>query len=77
VKIIQRTLTDVVSIDRIIDIREEEDEDTFGSGELDEATYAMDSLGRVWRLVESATGMIQAFTDHDGVKRRRGKRLSA
>ena len=64
---------DIVSIERILVIESEEDE-TMGSIELDEGTYALDSLGRVWKLIETASGLIEHFTEHDGVKRRRAKR---
>lgn len=66
---------DIVSIERIIAIVAEEDE-TMNSGELDEGTYALDSVGRVWRLVETVSGLVSEFTESDGIKRRRAKRTS-
>lgn len=66
---------DIVSIERILVIESEEDE-TMATAELDEGTYALDSTGRVWRLVETVSGLMEHFTEHDGVKRRRAKRAS-
>ena len=66
---------DIVSIERIIAIVAEEDE-IMNSGELDEGTYALDSVGRVWRLVETVSGLVSEFTESDGIKRRRAKRTS-
>ncbi len=68
-------MADVVSIERMVRIDEEEDEETLTStGELERGTYALDSLGRVWRQVETVTGLMTEFTEHDGVRRRRAKR---
>jgi len=67
--------SDIVSIEKIVAIEAEEDE-TMGSVELDEGIYALDSLGRIWKKVETASGLIEHFTTHDGVKRQRAKRTS-
>ena len=72
-KIKPMALDDVVSIDRILMITEEEHDSMVG--ELDAGMYALDSMGRVWRLVETATGLMTEFTESDGIKRRRGKRI--
>lgn len=67
---------DVVSIERVV-VLEPDDADeemTTAMGELDHGTYAIDSCGRVWRLVESVSGLIREFTESDGIKRRRAKR---
>ena len=75
-KIAPRPDLDIVSIERVIVIEAEEDE-TMNSGELDEGIYALDSLGRVWRKVETVSGLVTEFTEQDPVgKRRRAKRTA-
>ena len=67
---------DVVSIERIAEVVEGEDE-TLNTHELDPGTYALDSYGRVWKLVETVTGLMEHFTETDPVgKRRKAKRTS-
>ena len=66
--------TDIVSIERILTINLDEDE-CLPAGELEEGTYALDSTGRVWRMCETASGLVEQFTESDGVKRRRAKRV--
>jgi len=69
---------DVISLERVVVLEPaDEDEDmATASGELDHGTYAIDSLGRVWRQVETVSGLMREFTESDGVKRRRAKRAS-
>ena len=64
---------DIVSIERIAEVVEGEDE-TLNTHELDPGTYALDSYGRVWKLVETVTGLMEHFTVHDGVRRKKAKR---
>ncbi len=64
---------DIVSIERVLTIALDEDE-CLPTGELEEGTYALDSAGRVWRLCETVSGLVEHFTESDGVKRRRAKR---
>lgn len=64
---------DIVSIERVLKIELDEDE-SLPTGELEEGTYALDSTGRVWKMCETVSGLVEQFTEHDGVKRRRAKR---
>ena len=75
VKIREQAQSDIISIEKVVRVVEEEDDPSV-TGELDAGVYALDSVGRVWRLVESATGLMMEFTEHDGVKRRRAKRVA-
>jgi len=53
-----------------------DEDESLATGELEEGTYALDSAGRVWKLCETASGLIEHFTEHDAVgKRRRAKRV--
>lgn len=63
-------------LDSDVVIEEEEEESLGQLGDLEAGIYALDSLGRLWRQMEAATGLIAEFTTHDGVKRRRAKRAS-
>ena len=68
-------MPDVISLEKIIRIGESDDDDeTLANGELEPGTYAMDSTGRVWREIETVSGLIQELTESDGIKRRRAKR---
>ena len=73
-KVRPREQPDIVSIERILTIELDEDE-CLPTGELEEGTYALDSLGRVWKLCETVSGLVEHFTESDGVKRRRAKRV--
>ena len=66
---------DIVSIEKIVVIEEEEDESLGTLGDLEAGTYALDNTGRLWRQMTAATGLIAEFTESDGVKRRRAKRV--
>ena len=66
---------EIVSIERVAEVVEGEDE-SLNTHELDPGTYALDSHGRVWKLIETVTGLMEHFTEHDGVKRRWAKRTS-
>ena len=67
---------DIVSIERIAEVVEGEDE-TLNTQELDPGTYALDSYWRVWKLIETVTGLMEHFTETDPIgKRRKAKRTS-
>ena len=67
---------DIVSIERIAEVIPDEEE-TLNTDELDPGTYALDSQGRVWKLVETVTGLMEHFTETDAIgKRRKAKRTS-
>ena len=66
---------DIVSIEKIVRIEEEEEESLGQLGDLESGIYALDSMGRLWRQMEAATGLLAEFTESDGIKRRRAKRV--
>lgn len=72
---------DIVSIERVVRVELPVDEDgetidSFADGSTRPITYAMDSKGRIWRLDEGMSGVLNCFTEHDGMKRHKRKRVS-
>jgi hypothetical protein len=74
-KVYDIPLEQIVSLERLVRVESGEDE-VGESNELEDGLYAIDSEGRVWKQLSSITGILQAATEHDGVKRRRRKRVS-
>lgn len=59
-------LEDIVTLAKIVVLEDEEDEGSenpFDTGGPPSGTYAMDSVGRVWRWEETISGLFQEFLD--------------